>query len=248
MTITRERAEEADFSDPYMTIQQQVVVHRTNTGIDSFLDQVKENGDYAKIYERYYGKVHLFDYVDPKKFHKRIQTRLPKYLDLIKKTARSYGFDWRLIAAVIYQESHFNPKARSHTGVKGLMQVTLTTAKEMGITNRLDPAQSVQAGVKYLKKIADRWEEVPDEERLTFALASYNIGYGHVRDAQKLAESKGLDPDRWESLKETLPLLRIKKYYKQTTYGYARGTEPVRYIQRIRTYYDILKKKDFSNV
>ena len=351
MTITPERAELVDFSDPYMTIQQQVIVHRSNTAITSiqdlagqtvhvrenttyqqrltelnqeqdldidivlhedlpteelirqvstqsiditvadsniallnrryyphieiafpleeeqslgwavkkgdrallervnaFLDQVRERGDYAKIYERYYGKVHIFDYVDLKKFHKRIQTRLPKYLPLIRQTAEQFGFDWRFIAAVIYQESHFDPRAQSYTGVKGLMQVTLTTAREMGISNRLDPAQSVLAGVKYLKKIKDRWDDVPDEERIFFTLASYNIGYGHVRDAQKLARDKGLDPRLWESMQQTLPLLRIKKYYKQTRYGYARGTEPVRYIERIQTYYDILKKKDFSNV
>ena len=351
MTITPDRAELADFSDPYMTIQQQVIVHRTNTSIkdiqdlagqsvhvrenttyqqrlnelnqeqgldidivlyndlpteelirqvsdkeipitvadsniallnrryypdiriafpleeeqalgwavkkgdqalleamNTFLDQVQDNGNYGQIYERYYGKVHIFDYVDLKKFHKRIQTRLPDYRPLIKETAEKFGFDWRFIAAVIYQESHFNPRARSHTGVKGLMQVTLTTAKEMGISNRLDPAQSVLAGVKYLKKIAARWDDVPEEERIYFTLASYNIGYGHVRDAQKLARDKGLDPTRWENLKKTLPLLRMKKYYKQTKYGYARGTEPVRYVSRIRTYYDILKKKDFPNV
>lgn len=351
MTITPDRAELADFSDPYMTIQQQVIVHRTKTSIkdiqdlagqsvhvrenttyqqrlnelnqeqgldidivlyndlpteelirqvsdkevpitvadsniallnrryypdiriafpleeeqalgwavqkgdqalleavNAFLDQIQDNGEYGQIYERYYGKVHIFDYVDLKKFHKRIQTRLPEYLPLIKKTAEKFGFDWRFIAAVIYQESHFNPRARSHTGVKGLMQVTLTTAKEMGISNRLDPAQSVLAGVKYLKKIDARWDDVPEEERIYFTLASYNIGYGHVRDAQKLAKDKGLDPTSWENLKKTLPLLRMKQYYKQTRYGYARGTEPVRYVSRIRTYYDILKKKDFPNV
>ncbi len=211
--------------------------------INDFFEHIKENGDFAKIYERYYAHVHIFDYVDIQKFHQRICTRLPKYNTLIMKTAQKYGFDWRLIAAIIYQESHFNPKATSYTGVKGLMQVTLTTAKEMGISNRLDPKQSVKAGVKYLKKLYNRWDEIKGRNRLLFALASYNIGYGHVRDAQQIAKQKGLNPHKWSSLEKTLPLLRIKSYYKNTRYGYARGTEPIRYVRRVLTYYDILKKK-----
>ena len=212
--------------------------------INSFFDTIKESGLYGKIYERYYGDVHIFDYVDLKKFHARIESRLPRYKDIIKRAAQKHGFDWRLIAAAIYQESHYNPRARSFTGVKGLMQVTLTTAKEMGISNRLDPKQSVQAGVQYLRKLYDRWDDISKPDRLKFALASYNIGYGHVRDAQKLARDQGLPPKKWPSLEETLPLLRLKRYYKQTKYGYCRGTEPIRYVNRIMRYYDILKKKE----
>jgi membrane-bound lytic murein transglycosylase F len=212
--------------------------------INEFLAEAKASGLYGDIYERYYGNVHIFDYVDLRKFHQRLQTRLPKFKDMIQTQADKYGFDWKLIAAVIYQESHLNPQARSFTGVKGLMQVTLTTAREMGISNRLDPKQSVAAGVGYLHKIYQRWEEISGFDRMLFSLASYNIGYGHVRDAQKLAEKRDLDPTEWSSLEKTLPLLRIKKYYKDTTFGYARGTEPVRYVNRILTYYDILRKKD----
>ena len=212
--------------------------------INAFFDEIKKNGLYGKIYERYYGDVHIFDYVDLKKFHARIDSRLPRYKGIIQRAAEKHGFDWRLIAAVVYQESHFNPRARSFTGVKGLMQVTLTTAKEMGISNRLDPEQSVKAGVKYLKKMFSRWEDIPEPHRMKFALASYNIGYGHVRDAQKLARKQGLDPKKWPSLEKTLPLLRLKRYYKQTKYGYARGTEPVRYVERITRYYDILRKEE----
>ncbi len=212
--------------------------------INNFFDKIKESGLYGKIYEKYYANVNIFDYFDLKKFHQRVNTRLPRYQGMIKYYAQKYGFDWKLIAAMIYQESHYNPRARSYTGVRGLMQVTLTTADEIGITNRLDPEQSIKAGVKYLHKLYSRWEEITGQDRLYFALASYNIGYGHVRDAQILAKQKGLDPDKWSSLKKTLPLLRIKKHYKKTKYGYARGTEPIRYINNIQTYYDILKQKD----
>ncbi len=215
--------------------------------INQFLDKAEENGTYGKIYERYYANVEIFDYVDLVKYHNRIHTRLPKYKEIIKKEAQKFGYDWRLIAAMIYQESHFNPKAKSFTGVKGLMQVTQNTAKEMGIDNRLDPAQSVHAGVKYFSKQFNRLDEIKDRwNRILIALASYNVGYGHVKDAQKLARQKGLNPNKWASLKRTLPLLRIPQYYKQTKYGYARGTEPVRYVERILTYYDILKRREIS--
>lgn len=211
--------------------------------INEFFEKIKRTGLYGKIYEKYYSDKNIFDYFDLKKFHQRLQTRLPRYESVIKYYARKYGFDWRLIAAVVYQESHFNPRAESFTGVKGLMQVTLSTAQEVGISNRLDSRQSIKGGIKYLHKLYSRWEEIPGRDRMYFALASYNVGYGHVRDAQRLAEKRGLDAGEWSSLKQTLPLLSLKKYYQETKNGYARGSEPVRYIEHIQTYYDILKQK-----
>ncbi|MFW6251266.1 MAG: membrane-bound lytic murein transglycosylase MltF, partial [Alkalispirochaetaceae bacterium] len=118
--------------------------------INSFFRLIKENGTYQRIYDRYYDNVEVFDYFDIKVFHRRISTRLPNYVEAIKREADRYGFDWRLIAAMAYQESHYHPVAMSYTGVQGLMQVTMTTAEEMGIDNRLDPEQSIHAGVKYL--------------------------------------------------------------------------------------------------
>ncbi len=212
--------------------------------INHFFRKIKKNGTYDKIYERYYSAVEFFDYVDLKKFHRRLLTRLPAYKAIIRKEAEKYGFDWRLIAALIYQESHFDPMAVSHTDVKGIMQLTRTTAEEVGVTNRFDPIQSIRGGVKYLARMCGRFDDIPDAHtRLLFGLASYNIGYGHVRDAQKIARDMGLNPTSWTSLKKTLPLLRNRKYYKTTRYGYARGTEPIRYLSRIMTYYDILKQK-----
>ena len=216
------------------------------TEINNFFNKIKENGEYIKIYEKYFANIEIFDYVDIIKFHQRIEKRLPQYKPIIKEQAKKYGFDWRLISAIIYQESHFNPRARSFTGVKGIMQVTLTTAREMGISNRLDPAQSIRGGVKYLKIIYKRFKNIQGMDRMLFTLASYNIGYGHVRDAQKIARNKGLDATKWSVLKESLPLLRYRKYYQNTKYGYARGTEPVRYVNRILTYYDILRQRSIS--
>ncbi|WP_320042473.1 membrane-bound lytic murein transglycosylase MltF [uncultured Desulfobacter sp.] len=223
-------------------------VKKTNRGlrdqINEFLEMAEETGIFAKLYEKYYGNVEIFDYFDLKKFHERIKTRLPEYKKMIKKESEKYGFDWRLIAAMVYQESHFNAKAKSRTGVRGLMQVTQETARRMGIKNRLDPKQSVKAGVKFFNMMHKRFNDIPDpRQKKRFALAAYNVGYGHVRDAQEIARQQGMDINKWTSLKKTLPLLSKRKYYEKTRYGYARGQEPVHYVERIFTYYDILRQK-----
>jgi len=214
--------------------------------INEFFNKIKEDGTFAKIYEKYYANVEIFDYVDLKKYHRRLKTRLPKYEEIIKKASKIYGFDWRLITAMVYQESHFNPRARSFTGVRGMMQLTLETAKEIGIKNRLDPEQSIKGGVKYFKELYERYDGVKDPDRVLITLASYNVGHGHILDAQKIAKERNLNPNNWSSLEEILPLLRYPKYYRKTKNGYARGTEAVRYVNRILTYYDILKREAIS--
>ena len=216
--------------------------HRLLEEINSFFEEIKEDGTFDVIYAKYFDNLEIFDYVDLKRYYRRLKTRLPKYRDTIKKTAKKYGFDWRLIAAMIYQESHFNPRATSYTGVRGLMQVTLETAREVGIESRLDPEQSIQGGVKYLKKAYDKFEGVPESDRLLLALASYNVGFRHVQDAQEVAKELGYDPKSWIALKETLPLLCHPKYYNKSRAGYCRGRDAVRYVDRIVTYYDILKR------
>jgi membrane-bound lytic murein transglycosylase F len=218
--------------------------HELRSEMNEFFAMIKETGVFDRIYERYFANVRVFDYVDLKTFHERLDTRLPRFKTTIQEESRRFGFDWRLIAAMAYQESHYRPLATSYTGVRGFMQITRVTAREMGITNRLDPKQSIHAGVKYLRRLYDRFDAVQDDwQRTLLALAAYNVGYGHVRDAQLLAHRRGLDPNSWSSLEETLPLLRIPRHYRTTKHGYARGTEPVRYVNRILTYYDILRRK-----
>ncbi|WP_020588856.1 membrane-bound lytic murein transglycosylase MltF [Desulfobacter curvatus] len=212
--------------------------------VNKFLLHASNTGLLKRITTKYYGNIDNFDAYELKKFHERINTRLPKYKDVIKAESDKHGFDWRLIAAIVYQESHFDPDATSFTNVRGLMQVTEITAREMGIQNRRDPQQSISAGIKYLALMYKRFDYITDEsQRLLFALASYNIGYGHVKDAIRLAKENGYDPNTWKGLKAALPLLAKAKYYNQTKYGYARGWEPVHYVERIRTYFDILRQK-----
>jgi membrane-bound lytic murein transglycosylase F len=216
------------------------------TTINAFFEAIKTDGMFRHIYDMYYRNVEIFDRFDVKKFHERINTRLPRYKAIIKRAAKKYGFDWRLIVAIMYQESHFDPKAKSHRGVRGLMQLTESTAKEMGVTNRLDAQQSIMGGVKYLKKLYQRYDEAQDLDRMLITLAGYNVGPRHVSDAQRIARKKGLDPYKWSSLEKTLPLLCYEKYMKTSKFGYCRGTEPVRYVNRILLYYDILKRQIIS--
>lgn len=214
--------------------------------INKFFLYARETGLLQRISNKYYAHIEDTDPFDLKRFHQRLTTRLPKYRQTIVDESTKYGFDWKLVAAVVYQESHFDPNAKSFTNVRGLMQVTTATAREMGITDRLDPTQSIRAGIKYLDKMVRKFDYIEDEyEQLLFGLASYNVGYGHVLDAIALAESKALDGTKWQNLKTTLPLLSKSKYHKATKYGYARGWEPVQYVKRILTYYDILKQKRF---
>jgi len=212
--------------------------------INSFLEKAESDGTLARIMRFYHDDRNRMNELDVEAFHQSLEEDFPLYESQIKATARSYGFDWRLITAMVYQESRFDPDARSYTGVKGLMQVTLDTARQMGIENRLDPEQSIRAGVKYLALLWERFSEIEDpRKRIPFALAAYNVGFGHVQDARKIAVRQGLDPSSWASMRWTLPLLSRPEYYRDTTYGYARGSEPVLYVTNVLTYFDILIRK-----
>ncbi|MBT8372609.1 MAG: membrane-bound lytic murein transglycosylase MltF [Deltaproteobacteria bacterium] len=214
--------------------------------INSFFKIIKDNGKFDEIYDKYYGNVGPFDYVDLTVFHRRIKTRLSRYSPFIKAAAKKHGFDWRLIAAQIYQESHLDPWAKSPAGAKGLMQIMPKTAGSLDISEVYNPVDNINAGVRHLKNLYDHFDSVDGEDRLLISLAAYNVGQGHVQDARRLAATLKLDPNSWESISETLPLLSYRKYYKKFKYGYCRGTEPVIYVKQIMIYYDILKRQGFE--
>ena len=207
----------------------------------SWLNSYNQSGRMAELKDHYYSHIMYFDYYDTKMFYKRIKSRLPRYEKYFKEAGEKYGISWKLLAAQSYQESHWNPKAKSFTGVRGLMMLTLSTAKYLGVKNRLDPKQSIMGGAKHLNEMIKKVPaEVEGENRIKFALAAYNVGMGHVKDAQVLAQKFGLDKNIWSDLKSVLPLLAQKRYYRTLKYGYARGSEPVRYVESIYDYHDIL--------
>ena len=209
--------------------------------IEQWLEVIENDGTLLLLRDRHY-KVEKFDYVDMRTFIRRMKSHLPRIEPLFKKYAEQYGIPWTLLAAQSYQESHWNRRAKSPTGVRGIMMLTLTTAREMGVTSRLDIEQSIMGGARYLSRLAARIpDSVEGDDRWWYALAAYNVGMGHLHDARKLARELDLDPDNWLDLKGVLPLLSQKKYYKKLKYGYARGAEPVTYVRNIRNYQNIMR-------
>ncbi len=209
--------------------------------IETFFDQVEQDGRLEQLIHRHYSHVERFNYSDVRTFTQRIESHLPRYELLFKREAEAVGIDWRLLAAIGYQESLWNARAKSPTGVRGLMMLTQTTAKQMKVKNRLDPAESIRGGAKYFASVHKRISrQIAEPDRTWFALAAYNVGLGHVEDARIITENRGGDPNRWIDVKQNLPLLARKKWYKKTKYGYARGWEPVKYVENIRQYYEYL--------
>lgn len=207
----------------------------------AWLERMRRDNTLAALRDQYFGHVAEGDFVNMRVFRRRIEERLPRYRDLFQRAAQRHGLDWRLLAAQAYQESHWDPDARSHTGVRGMMMLTRITAGEMGIGDRTRVAASVRGGARYLARLRDKLPPaIPEPDRTWIALAAYNVGLGHIWDARRLARHFGRDPDRWAVLKDLLPLLSQKRYYRTLPYGYARGTEPVQYVRRIRQYMDIL--------
>ncbi|QCF25550.1 membrane-bound lytic murein transglycosylase MltF [Hydrocarboniclastica marina] len=207
----------------------------------SFFRDIRQNGTLAQILERHYGHLDRLNYVGARTFVHHLRRRLPTYQALFLEAAETYDVDWRLLAAIGYQESHWRPNAVSPTGVRGLMMLTQNTAEYIGVSDRLDPRQSIMGGARYFKRVLGMIpENIKEPDRTWFALASYNVGFGHLEDARILAETDGKNPDRWLDVKEYLPLLAHKEWYSKTKHGYARGYEPVVYVQNIRRYFDVL--------
>ncbi|AOE49414.1 membrane-bound lytic murein transglycosylase MltF [Kangiella sediminilitoris] len=207
-----------------------------------FFSRIREDGTLSYLIERYYGHLSKFDYVGSRAFHRAIESKLPEFKPFFYEAAGD-DLDWRFLAAMGYQESHWNPKARSPTGVRGLMMLTQDTSRQLGIENRIDAEQSIMGGAEYFRLMKDKIpDRISDPDRTWFALAGYNVGFGHLEDARRLAQKAGENPDKWLVVKKFLPLLRQKKWYSQTRFGYARGDEPVKYVNNIRRYYQVLKK------
>ena len=209
--------------------------------IRQFQDAIRSKGQLADLLEQVYAFADSFNYVEARSFIDRYNDLLPELKPYFMNAGNEFGFDWRLLAAISYQESHWNNSARSPTGVRGLMMLTKQTARQIGITDRLDPVLSIHGGAKYLTTLIDKMpDRIAEPDRTWFALASYNVGYGHLEDARVLTQKNGGDPDSWAAVKMSLPLLRQFEWYSQTKHGHARGQEPVKFVENIRRYYAML--------
>jgi membrane-bound lytic murein transglycosylase F len=216
--------------------------------INDFFRVMTESGRLDDIYEKYHWNIGDFDYIDLKTFHERVRTRLPRYRPFIKDAARRNGFDWCLIAAQAYRESHLDPLARGANDAQGLMQLLPVTGRSLKVADLLDPVANIKAGVQYLRWLHDQIEGMEEDDRLLTALAAYNAGLGHIQDSRRLAAKLGLDPNRWDSLAKTLPLLRFRKYYREAEQGFCRGDITVAYVKHIMIYFDILKRQELDTM
>jgi membrane-bound lytic murein transglycosylase F len=207
-----------------------------------YFARLKGGGELATIVNRYYGRTEEAEFAGGPGFMRHLQSRLPLYKQWFVEAAEQSSQDWRLLAAMGYQESKWNPSAASSAGARGLMQLTLVTATEAKVTDLSDARQSIFGGARYFRQVYEKIpSHVPEPDRTWFALAAYNIGYGHVEDARVLAQKAGRDPDSWQDVRAFLPLLEQERWYTKTENGYARGWEPVRYVDNVRGYRDLLE-------
>jgi membrane-bound lytic murein transglycosylase F len=210
--------------------------------VSSYFAKIEANGTLRRTLDRYYFAAQDYDYVGARAFVRHIESRLPLYRDAFEQAAAHTGFDWRLLAAIAYQESHWRPDAVSPTGVRGMMMLTESAATAVNVSDRVDATESIHGGARYLGQMLEKIPaRIADRDRLWMALAAYNIGYAHLEDARVVTQMNGADPDSWRDVREHLPLLTDETWHSRVRYGFARGDVPVLYVDNVRRYYALLQ-------
>jgi membrane-bound lytic murein transglycosylase F len=213
--------------------------------IAAYFAEIDATGELERVLDRYYFASREFDYVGSRAFVRHFNTRLPRYREFFHEAEFATGVDWRLLAAMAYQESHWNPDAVSPTGVRGMMMLTEHTAQMMEVSDRQDARASILGGARYFRRVLRKVpERIPEPDRSWLAVAAYNLGYGHVEDARILTQSQGGNPDDWEEVRQRLPLLSDEEWHRRVQRGYAPGAQAVSYVDNVRRYYEILMWMD----
>jgi membrane-bound lytic murein transglycosylase F len=213
-----------------------------------FFSRIKQDGTLRRLLDRYYGYNERLNAINAEAFISQTRTLLPHYRRWFEEAADLTGIEWQLLAALAYQESHWDPDATSYTNVRGMMMLTEETADRMNVENRLDAHTSILAGARYLQLLKEQLPlRIREEDRLWMALAAYNQGMGHLEDARILATQSGLNPDIWADVKRMMPLLARPSIYKKTKHGKARGGEAVILVETVRLYHDMLKRMEAQN-
>lgn len=208
---------------------------------EMFFSELRATGELERILDYYYAEMARAEYVGTRTFMRDVRARLPAFRNQFRRAGEEHGIDWRLLAAIGYQESKWDPQAVSATGVRGLMMLTEQTAQSLGVADRTDAAQSIRGGARYLARILEKMpKQIEASERIWFALATYNMGYGHLLDARRLTRSRGGDPNRWADVRPNVKLLSDPEHHTQLRHGYARGGETVNFVNNVRTYYNVL--------
>ena len=210
--------------------------------VNKFLAKAKTKALIRSLKEKYFEKQNPLNYFDTVTFKQDLESYLPALEQYFYMAEQETDIDWMLLAAVAYQESHWKADAVSPTGVKGIMMLTNAAAKEVGVLDRTDPIQSILGGAQYLLNVKDKIpDRITEPDHTWFALAGYNVGFGHLEDARVLTQRANKDSDKWDDVKEFLPLLSRKKHFSTVKYGYARGQEPVKYVANIKKYIELLE-------
>jgi membrane-bound lytic murein transglycosylase F len=224
----------------------QWIVRKGATGlleaVDQFFGALAQSGELTQLVQSTSGDNRRFEYEESREFQTHVAERLPRYRSWFEQAASQVGIDWRLLAAIGYQESKWDPRAASDEGAQGLMMLTADTAQAMGIKNRNDPQQSIFAGARYLAQVREMIpDRVPEPDRTWLTIAAYNVGFGHLEDARIITQALGKDPDSWVAVRERLPLLAQGRWYTRAKRGYARGWEPVQFVDRIQRWLTLLE-------
>lgn len=210
--------------------------------LDNWIGTMKKGVEYYVIYNKYFKNERDFRRRGNSEFFSLNNNRISEYDDLIQASADSLGWDWRLLASMVFQESKFNPELESWAGAKGLMQLMPVTAERYGVDDRSDPEESMKAATNVIQVLWNRFVDVPDStDRIKFTMAAYNCGYGHVVDARTLAKAEKLNPDIWDgNVAESMLKLSYPENYNKPVikHGYVRGVEPFTYVKQVFDRYD----------
>lgn len=210
--------------------------------VNEFFDEASESGLLAQLSAEATGDDRDFDYLESRNFQAHIAVRLGAFRQFFEDASQQSGVDWRLLAAIGYQESKWDPSAASQDGALGVMMLTQDTATAMGIADRKNPQQNIFAGAKYFAEVKQKIpKRIREPDRTWLAVASYNVGFGHLEDARILAQSQGKNPDSWADVRECLPLLAQERYYTKAKRGYARGWEPAQFVDRVQRFLTLLE-------
>ena len=212
------------------------------TAVNRFFEVFRAAGRLGKLQQRSSGDTRTFAYEESREFQAHMAERLPHYREWFEAASNQSGIDWRLLAAVGYQESKWDPLAASSDGALGVMMLTSDTADAMGIQDRKNPQQSIFAGARYLAEVREKIpDRIPEPDRTWLTVAAYNVGFGHLEDARIITQEKGKNPDSWTDVRDSLPLLAQERWYLKAKRGYARGWEPVQFVDRVQRYLTLLE-------
>jgi len=210
--------------------------------VNRFFGNLNKTGELARLTSAASGDTRRFEYEESRRFEELMTARLPQFRSWFEEAASETGIDWRLLAAIGYQESQWDPTAESPTGAAGVMMLTSSTAQELGVKDRANARQNILAGARYFQEVLEKIPaRIPDPDRTWFAIAAYNVGFGHLEDARVLTQSRGKNPDSWEDVREHLPLLADEQWYEHVKRGFCRGAEPVQYVKRVQRFLKLLE-------